>query len=101
MRRDFAGLSADPHELIVVGGGIYGACAAWEAAQRGLKVALIEAADFGHATSSNSLRILHGGLRHLQRLDFGRMRESVRERREWLRLAPHLARPLRFVLPTR
>jgi glycerol-3-phosphate dehydrogenase len=67
---------------------------------RGLKVALIEAGDFGGGTSSNSLRTLHGGLRHLQRLDLKRLRESVRERREWLRLAPHLARPLRFVLPT-
>ncbi|MGH8327251.1 MAG: glycerol-3-phosphate dehydrogenase/oxidase, partial [Steroidobacteraceae bacterium] len=67
---------------------------------RGLKVALVEAGDFGSGTSSNSLRTLHGGLRHLQRLDLKRMRESVRERREWLRLAPHLARPLRFILPT-
>jgi glycerol-3-phosphate dehydrogenase len=100
MRRDLARLSADQHDVIVVGGGIYGACAAWEAALRGLDVALIEAGDFGHATSSNSLRTLHGGLRHLQRLDLSRMRESIRERREWLRLAPHLARPLRFVLPT-
>jgi glycerol-3-phosphate dehydrogenase len=101
MQRDIAKLRATAYDLLVVGGGIYGACAAWEGALRGLRVALIEAADFGGATSSQSLRTLHGGLRHLQRLDFKRMRESVRERREWLRLAPHLARPLRFVLPTR
>jgi glycerol-3-phosphate dehydrogenase len=100
MLRNISRLSSTLYDLVVVGGGIYGACAAWEGALRGLKVALIEAADFGAATSSNSLRILHGGLRHLQRLDLGRMRESIRERREWLRLAPHLARPLRFVLPT-
>jgi glycerol-3-phosphate dehydrogenase len=99
MRRDLTRLCSEPHDLIVVGGGIYGACVAWEAARRGLKVALIEAGDFGQGTSSNSLRTLHGGLRHLQRLDFVHMRESIRERREWLRLAPELARPLRFVLP--
>ena len=101
MLRNIARLSAMSYDLVVVGGGIYGACAAWEGALRGLRVALLEAADFGGATSSNSLRTLHGGLRHLQRLDLKRMRESIRERREWLRLAPHLARPLRFVLPTR
>jgi glycerol-3-phosphate dehydrogenase len=100
MLRNIARLATSRYDLVVVGGGIYGACAAWEGALRGLRVALLEAADFGGATSSNSLRTLHGGLRHLQRLDLKRMRESVRERREWLRLAPHLARPLRFVLPT-
>jgi len=101
MLRNITRLATTPYDLVVVGGGIYGACAAWEGALRGLRVALIEAGDFGCATSSNSLRTLHGGLRHLQRLDLKRMRESIRERRDWLRLAPHLARPLRFVLPTR
>ena len=100
MLRNITRLTSTPYDLLVVGGGIYGACAAWEGALRGLRVALIEAGDFGGGTSSNSLRTLHGGLRHLQRLDLKRMRESVRERREWLRLAPHLAQPLRFILPT-
>jgi glycerol-3-phosphate dehydrogenase len=100
MLRNAARLPSRQYDLLVVGGGIHGACAAWEGALRGLSVALIEARDFGAATSSNSLRTLHGGLRHLQRLDLRRLRESVRERREWLRLAPHLARPLRFILPT-
>ena len=100
MQRDPARLARGSYDVVVVGGGIHGACVAWEAALNGLKVALIDAGDFGNATSGNSLRTLHGGLRHLQRLDFARMRESVRARREWLRLAPHLARPLRFVLPT-
>jgi glycerol-3-phosphate dehydrogenase len=100
MRRDLEPLASSAFDLLVVGGGIHGACAAWEGARRGLRVALIEARDFGGATSANSLRTLHGGLRHLQRLDFKRMRESIRERREWLRVAPHLARPLRFVLAT-
>ncbi len=100
MQRNIARLSSTLYDLVVVGGGVYGACAAWEGALRGLRVALIEAGDFGGATSGNSLRTLHGGLRHLQRLDLTRMRESIRERREWLRLAPHLTRPLRFILPT-
>ncbi len=100
MRREVAHLAREDYDVVVVGGGIYGACATWEAAACGLRVALIEAGDFGNATSSNSLRTLHGGLRHLQRLDLPRMRESIQARREWLRLAPHLARPLRFVLPT-
>ena len=100
MLRNIPRLSSTSYDILVVGGGIYGACAAWEGALRGLRVALIEAGDFGGATSGKSLRTLHGGLRHLQRLDFRRMRESIRERREWLRLAPHLARPLRFILPT-
>src|SRR5215831_419907 len=89
MQRNPARLSSEDYEVLVVGGGIYGACTAWEAAKQGLRVALIDAGDFGGATSSNSLRTLHGGLRHLQRLDFPRMRESIRSRREWLRLAPH------------
>jgi glycerol-3-phosphate dehydrogenase len=100
MWRDPTRMATELHDVIVVGGGIHGACAAWEAARRGLKVALIEAGDFGQGTSSNSLRTLHGGLRHLQRMDFARMRESIRARREWLHLSPHLTRPMRFLLPT-
>ena len=100
MHRDLARMANTEHDVVVIGGGGHGACAAWEAARRGLRVALVEAADFGHATSSNSLRTFHGGIRYLQQLDFQRMRESIRERREWLRLAPHLVQPMRFVLPT-
>lgn len=100
MQRDIGRLLREEFDVVVVGGGIYGACTAREAARCGLRVALVEAGDFGHATSSNSLRTLHGGLRHLQRLDLRRMRESIRARREWLRLAPQLVKPLRFVLPT-
>lgn len=99
MRRDVAALAAGPHDLLVVGGGIYGVTAAYEAARRGLKVALVEAVDFGAGASWNSLKTIHGGLRHLQRLDLAHHRESVRERRTLLRLAPALVRPLAFLVP--
>lgn len=100
MHRDLKRMGSMEHDVVVVGGGIHGACAAWEAVRRGLRVALVEAGDFGHATTSNSLRTFHGGLRYLQQLDFKRMRESIRERREWLRVARDIVRPMRFILPT-
>lgn len=85
---------------MVIGGGIHGAAAAWEAASRGLSTALVEAADFGSGTSWNSLKTIHGGLRHLQRADVAGLRESARERRAWLTIAPRLVRPLAFLVPT-
>lgn len=101
MKRDLATLAAEDHDLLVVGGGIYGAAAAREAALRGLRVALIERDDFGCGTSWNSLKTVHGGIRYLQTLDLARAVDSMRERRRLLRLAPHLVRPLAFALPTR
>lgn len=100
MKRDLSTLSARPFDVLVVGGGVYGACAAWDAALRGLSVAFIEKRDFGHATSANSLKILHGGLRYLQSADLRRMRDSIRERRAWMKIAPHLVRPQLFLMPT-
>ena len=100
MKRDLAALEGTVHDLLVVGAGIYGACIARDAARRGLKVALIDRGDLGAATSHNSLKIIHGGLRYLQHLDFVRLRQSAREQRHWLRIAPHLTRPLAFVMPT-
>ena len=100
MKRDLNALSGATHDLLIVGGGIHGSIAAWDATLRGLRVALIERADFGGATSANSLRIVHGGLRYLQQADFARMRESIRERRAFLRIAPHLVRPLGFLVAT-
>jgi glycerol-3-phosphate dehydrogenase len=99
VRRDLGALSGRRHDLVVVGGGIYGAAAAWDAAQRGLATALVERADFGSGTSWNSLKTIHGGLRHLQRGELGLLRESVRERRTLLRIAPLLVRPLPFLVP--
>jgi glycerol-3-phosphate dehydrogenase len=100
MRRDLSRLEADEHDLLVVGAGIQGATVAWDAALRGLRVALIERDDFGAATSANSLRIIHGGLRYLSRGDFPRMRESIQERTALLRIAPGLVEPLPVLIPT-
>src|SRR5918996_1043423 len=79
---------AQDHDLIVVGGGIYGIALALETARRGLGVLLVERADFGGATSWSNLRILHGGLRYLQSLDLVRFYQSVGERRWFLRRFP-------------
>jgi glycerol-3-phosphate dehydrogenase len=98
--RDLVALAEADHDLVIVGGGIYGAAAAWDAAQRGLAVALVERDDFGGGTSWNSLKTIHGGLRHLQKAAFGRLRESAREQRTLLAIAPALVRRLPFVVPT-
>lgn len=100
LRRNLAKLSEKEYDLLVIGGGINGVCTAWDAALRGLSVALVEKGDFGEATSSATLRIVHGGLRYLQHLDFRRMRESIRERMILTRIAPHLVHRLPFLIPT-
>ena len=87
--------------MLVVGGGIYGLTIAYDAAQRGLTVALVERGDFGAATSFNHLKTIHGGLRYLQSADLRRMRESNRERRAFGRIAPRFVAPLAFAMPTR
>jgi glycerol-3-phosphate dehydrogenase len=97
--RDPVAATRCEHDLIVVGGGIYGACLALEAARRGLRPLLLERGDFGGATSWNSLRILHGGLRYLQSLDLRRFRESVNERRWFCRTFPELVRPQECLMP--
>lgn len=100
MKRDLTTLANETFDLLIIGGGIYGATLARDAALRGLKVALVEKGDFAGGTSSNSLKIIHGGLRYLQHADFARMRESINERRILLRIAPHLVRPMPCVMPT-
>ncbi len=99
MTRDLDRLTGTTFDVLVVGGGIYGLTIAYDAAQRGLSVALIERDDFGCGASFNHLRTIHGGLRYLQRLDLARARESVRERRTLARIAPHSVRPLPFAVP--
>lgn len=97
--RDVAGLRATSFDLLVIGGGIYGAWAALDAAQRGLSVALIEQTDWGAGTSQSSSKLIHGGLRYLEHYKFGLVQHSLRERRVLSRIAPHLVRPLDFMLP--
>src|SRR5256885_14679823 len=99
MIRDIDRLSSDTFDVLVVGGGVYGLTVAYDAAQRGLAVALIERDDFGSGASFNHLRTIHGGLRYLQTLNLLRARESVRERRTLARIAPHAVRPQVFALP--
>jgi glycerol-3-phosphate dehydrogenase len=94
MRRDLSALAAVDFDLVGVGGGICGAATAWDAAQRGLAVALVERGDFSGATSAESLKVVHGGIRYLQHLDVVLVRESSRERSALLRIAPHLVHPL-------
>lgn len=86
-------------DLLVIGGGFHGAMLTLEAARRGLSTVLVERDDFGGATSANSLRIVHGGLRYLQSLDLPRFRESVAERRWFLRHFPDLVQPLPCLMP--
>jgi len=100
MERNLQRLAAETYDLLIIGGGINGLATAWDATLRGLKVALVEKGDFGGQTSSATLKIVHGGLRYLQHLDFVRMRESIRERSTLLRIAPHLVSPLPFLVPT-
>ncbi len=98
-RASLEALCDDPFDILVVGGGIYGLMAVRDAALRGLRTALVERADFGGATSHNSLKLMHGGIRYVQHLDLTRLRASVRERAFWQRAAPTLVRPLEFTIP--
>jgi glycerol-3-phosphate dehydrogenase len=92
-------LAGDPFDVLVIGGGITGAGVALDAATRGYSVALVERADFASGTSSRSSKLVHGGLRYLQNFDLGLVREALVERQVNVNLAPHLVRPLRFVVP--
>lgn len=100
-RRAGAQLERERFDLAVVGGGITGAGLAREAAQRGLRVALVEAGDFAGGTSGRSSKLIHGGLRYLAMGDVALVRATARERRVLHGLAPHLAEPRRMVLPSR
>ena len=100
MKRNLSELSGREYDLVIVGGGIFGVCAAWDATLRGLSVALVERGDFCQATSANHLKVVHGGIRYLQHLDIYRILESNRERNALLRIAPHLVQPLPVIVPT-
>jgi glycerol-3-phosphate dehydrogenase len=99
MRREPARLGERVFDLLVVGGGIYGAWIAYDAALRGLSVALVERDDWGSGTSSASSKLIHGGLRYLEHGHLGLVAKALRERARLLRLAPHRVWPLRFLLP--
>jgi glycerol-3-phosphate dehydrogenase len=100
MKRNLERLANQKFDVLVVGGGIHGAITAWDAALRGVSVALIEREDFGSGTSQNSLKIIHGGLRYLQDGNLSRIRMMVRERTAWMKIAPHLIHPLPCLMPT-
>ena len=93
-------MASEEFDILVVGGGVTGTGAALDAATRGLSVALIEARDYAAGASSKSSKLIHGGLRYLEMLDFGLVREALRERKLLLtELAPHLVRPVPFLWP--
>ena len=98
--RDASRLDAGPFDLLVVGGGIHGLAIAYEAASRGLRTALIEAADFGSGISFNHQKTAHGGLRSLQSFRLDRAREAIRERRALARIAPWFLHPLPVIVGT-
>jgi glycerol-3-phosphate dehydrogenase len=100
MERDLPRLANTEFDLLVIGGGIHGVFVAWDAALRGLSVALVEKGDFGSGTSANSLKTIHGGMRYLQDGDLGTVQMMIRERATWLRIAPHLVQPVAFLIPT-
>lgn len=97
--RDPGGAVHADYDLIIIGGGIYGAMLSLESSMLGLKSLLLERDDLGEHTSYNSLRIIHGGLRYLQTLDLHRFRESVQERRWFLKTFPGLVKPLPCLMP--
>src|ERR1700750_450321 len=99
MQRALDRLSRETFDLLIIGGGATGCFTARDAALRGLKVALVEARDFASATSAHNSKLAHGGLRYLRNFEIGLVRESLRERLGLMRIAPHLVRPLPFLLP--
>lgn len=99
MKRDFASLANREFDLLVCGGGIYGAWTAYDAARRGLRVAIVEQGDWASATSSESSKLIHGGLRYLESYDFKLVKKALAEREMLLHVAPHRAWTLNFGVP--
>lgn len=105
MQRNFNALTAEntdrlTFDLAIIGGGATGAAIALDASLRGLRVAIVDKGDFGGATSAGSTKLMHGGLRYLANGEIGLVREGLRERRHWSRMAKHLVHPLPFLLPS-
>jgi glycerol-3-phosphate dehydrogenase len=99
MNRDFTRLDGKSFDVLVCGGGIYGAWTAYDAALRGLKVAIVDQGDWACATSSASSKLIHGGLRYLESRDFRLVKKALRERQMLMKAAPHRVWPLRFGVP--
>ena len=99
MQRNTRQLKTNHFDVIVIGAGVHGACIARDASLRGLSVALIDKGDICGATSHNSLKTIHGGIRYLQHLNFKRTLECIKEQKYWLKTAPHLIKPLPFLVP--
>ncbi|XOF32453.1 MAG: FAD-dependent oxidoreductase [Candidatus Electrothrix sp. YB6] len=99
IKRDHTQAEQEQYDLLIIGGGVYGIALSLVAAQTGLRSLLVEKRDFGWATSYNSLRTIHGGLRYLQKLDLSRFFESVAERRWFMREFPGLVTPLPCLMP--
>jgi glycerol-3-phosphate dehydrogenase len=100
LKRDFEQLRDGPFDLLVIGGGAYGAWTALDAALRGLKVALVDKGDWAGGTSMASTKLIHGGLRYLEQLRLDLVRASLEERKVLTAIAPHRVLPLRFFIPT-
>ena len=99
MERQFEALRHGAYDLLVIGGGIYGAWTAYDAALRGYRVALVEKTDWAAGTSSASSKLIHGGLRYLEHFNFGLVHHGLTERATLTRIAPHAVDPIRFVIP--
>ena len=99
MKRFIESHSGKLYDIIIIGGGITGAAVAYEAASRGLSVALVEKGDFGAATSAATSKMIHGGLRYLANFELGIVRESLKERRILENIAPNFVYPLPFMVP--
>lgn len=100
MKRDLSKITKTFYDLLIIGGGITGACAAWDASLRGMSVALVDKGDFGAATSAASGKIIHGGLRYMQYGAVRRVRESLHERMVFQIIAPQFVHPIPFLIPT-
>src|SRR3989344_5266231 len=92
-------LELEELDLLIIGGGITGAGVARDASMRGMKVGLVEASDFASGTSSRSSKLIHGGIRYLENMEFKLVFEALSERQKLFNIAPHLVHPLRFLIP--
>lgn len=99
MKREINQIENTEYDILVIGAGIHGSTIAWLCSEAGLKTCIIDKSDFASGTSFNSQKIIHGGLRYLQDFDIKRIRQSVKERNRFLRLAPHLIKPLPCIMP--